>query len=422
MQLIHYSFLASLIPVALGRNDSHQLHRSPPETLGSMLLATSGKYVTDLSECPPLKPRTTLPTSVHDLRPDDFSVAMAIGDSITAGAFAKGIDPNDEYLNWVEWRGVSYAGGGDEGAVTMPNILKHHNSTLIGGGQGYNPGYEICFGSGCPVGPVGWNSTVDYLNAGQSGAYASNLLHEAQDYLVPQVKALNISDDRFKYLSFQVGANDVCQLCAAVDTPMGPSTKSDFEKNVRAALEYVRLNIRELLPVAVNREFLLKYAPLPANTLVNLFGAWKLTDIYALTSSKGQNYCHQQIPFVPRFAIGCPCIASADEEVGNFTRNQMDRLEAAVDTVLKKIVADYKSKNYNNFTVIWQPPNLPFKQYPIEAVSSVDCFHPSMAFHERLAAGLWNRLTLGSSGRAAPFTWDETPKYRCLEETDRIQT
>lgn len=77
-------------------------------------------------------------------RPDDFSVAMAIGDSITAGAFAKGklmtvklehkftlrtcpgIDPNDKLMNWVEWRGVSYAGGGDDGAITMPNVQGFH--------------------------------------------------------------------------------------------------------------------------------------------------------------------------------------------------------------------------------------------------------------------------------------------------------
>ncbi|KAG9075282.1 hypothetical protein FRC06_010176 [Ceratobasidium sp. 370] len=90
MQLIRYSFLASFVPFALGRNDVHQPHSSPSETLGSMLLATSGKYVADLSQCPPLKPRATPAKSVHDLRPDDFSVAMAIGDSITAGAFAKG--------------------------------------------------------------------------------------------------------------------------------------------------------------------------------------------------------------------------------------------------------------------------------------------------------------------------------------------
>ncbi|KAG8717615.1 hypothetical protein FRC08_007098 [Ceratobasidium sp. 394] len=417
MRPIQYSLLTALIPLALGRDEARQSHHSPREpTLANMLLATSGIFVTDLSQCPPLKPRDAPPKDIHDLRPDDFSVAMAIGDSITAGAFAKGIDPDDKYLNWVEWRGLSYAGGGEEGAVTIPNLLKHYNNTLVGGAQGYNPGYEICFGSGCPVGSVGWNNTVDNLNAGQSGAYASNLLHEAQDYLAPQVKALNISEDQFKYLSFQVGANDVCQLCAAADIPMGPSTKRDFENNVRAALEHVRTNI--------------------PNTLVNLFGAWQLTDIYALTS--GQSYWYvasytplspiltkgrsqQTAPFVERFAIGCPCIAGTGD-VGNFTRNQMDRLVEQYNTVLQNITADYKSKNYDNFAVIWQPPNIPFKEYPVEAVNNLDCFHPSTAAHERIAAGLWNRLTLSTTARAAPFTWEETPKYRCLEETDRIQT
>ncbi|KAG8735391.1 hypothetical protein FRC12_018093, partial [Ceratobasidium sp. 428] len=360
------ALLATFVPLALGRSNTHpNYHNQPKPTL-----ATPGTYVTDISQCPAVKPRAAPPKNIHDLRPDDFSVAMAIGDSITAGAFAKGIDTNDKYSNWVEWRGLSYAGGGEEGAVTMPNILKHYNGTLVGGARGYNPGYEICFGSGCPVGPVGWNNTVDQLNAGQSGAYASNLLHEAEDYLALQVKSLNISESRFKYLSFQVGANDVCQLCAAADAPMGPSTKGDFENNVRAALEHVRMNI--------------------PNTLVNLLGAWKLTDIYALTF--GQSYCQQTAPFVPRFAIGCPCIAGPGA-IGNFTRNQMDRLVEQYNTVLQNIVADYKRKNYDNFAVIWQPPNLPFKEYPIEGMSFLPHLFTTAA-HERIAAGLWNRLTL----------------------------
>ncbi|KAF8754794.1 hypothetical protein RHS01_05847 [Rhizoctonia solani] len=360
--------LLLLASSSLGSAKKHTIkhkhtHRGTESPLGDMLLATAGSYVTDLAKCPPLKPEI-LPRPVYTTC----------------------INPDNKNLNWVEWRGVSYAGGGDPGAITMPNLLKHYNSTLVGGAVGYNPGYEICFGSGCPVGP-------------QSGAYASNLLHEAQDYLAPQVKAMNISQSRYKFLSFQVGANDVCQLCAAADAPMGPATKSDFENNIRATLEYVRQNI--------------------PNTLVNLFGAWQLTDIYSLTS--GQIYCKQPIPFVERFAIGCPCIAGQGD-VGEFTRGQMDRLVQQYNTVLQNIVADYKAKNYKDFAVIWQPPNLPFKNYPIQAVSSVDCFHPSSDAHARIAAGLWNRLTLDTTARAAPFTWEETPTFRCLEESDRIQT
>ncbi|CAE7217895.1 unnamed protein product [Rhizoctonia solani] len=377
------------------------VHRGAESPLGGMLLATAGSYVTDLSMCPSLKARESPPDSVHDLRPDDFSVAMAIGDSFTAAAFAKGINPGNKDLNWVEWRGVSYAGGGDPGAITMPNLLKHYNSTLVGGAVGYNPRTEVCFGAGCPVGPVGWNKTVDVLNAAQTGAYASNLLHEAQDYLAPQVKAMGIAEGRFKFLSFQVGANDVCSLCAAVDAPMGPGTKSDFETNIRATLEHVRQNI--------------------PNTLVNLFGSWQLTDIYSLVSSSGQTYCKQSMPFVERVAVGCPCL-TGQGEVGEFTRGQMDRLVQQYNTVLQNIAADYKTKNYKDFAVIWQPPNLPFKDYPIQALSNVDCVHMSTIMNERIAAGLWNRLTLDTAARAAPFTWEETPTFRCLEESDRIRT
>ncbi|QRW20985.1 carbohydrate esterase family 16 protein [Rhizoctonia solani] len=87
--------LLLLASSSLGSAKKHTIkhkhtHRGTEPPLGDMLLATAGSYVTDIAKCPPLKPRDSPPTSVHDLRPDDFSVAMAIGDSITAGAFAKG--------------------------------------------------------------------------------------------------------------------------------------------------------------------------------------------------------------------------------------------------------------------------------------------------------------------------------------------
>jgi len=47
---------------------------------------------------------------------------MAVGDSITAGAFAEGIVSDDVLSSFGEWRGKSYAGGGDPGALTVPNV------------------------------------------------------------------------------------------------------------------------------------------------------------------------------------------------------------------------------------------------------------------------------------------------------------
>jgi hypothetical protein len=34
------------------------------------------------------------------------------------------------------------------------------------------------------------------------------------------------------------------------------------------------------------------------------------------------------------------------------------------------------------------------EHWPVEALSPVDCFHPSEAAHQRVAAGIWNRLTM----------------------------
>ncbi|KZV88555.1 hypothetical protein EXIGLDRAFT_678820 [Exidia glandulosa HHB12029] len=353
----------------------------------------TGTYVTSLSQCPAVAARTTAAKSVHDLRPDEFSVTMAIGDSITAGCFAKGIQTNPlDTLD--EWRGVSYAGGGDAGAVTIPNLIKHYNPALTGGAVG-NHGIELCFGPLCPIGPVGWDPTVDQLNAAQSGALATNLLHMVKDYLVPQVKARNISASAFKYLNLQIGSNDLCQLCAESLVPTGADL---FESSVRDALEYVRSNI--------------------PNTVVNVIGQIPVSQIYPLTLN--QPYCSQLVP-LPHENIECSC-ALLPGAVGNATRTLMDNLQAQFDARLLKIVKDYQTKAYPDFVAIWQPLPLPLAQFPIESLSNVDCFHPSAKTHERVAAAGWNRLTLDAAARGETFTWEDVPTVRCLEAGDRIQT
>ena len=60
------------------------------------------------------------------------------------------------------------------------------------------------------------------------------------------------------------------------------------------------------------------------------------------------------------------------------------------------------------------------ENYPFNSVSPIDCFHPSEAGHQRVAAGFWNRLTFGKKERALPIPWEEIV-IRCLEDDDRIQ-
>ncbi|KAG8815929.1 hypothetical protein FRC18_001248, partial [Serendipita sp. 400] len=92
-------------------------------------------YVDSIDACPLLPPRASPATTVHDLRPDDFSYTLAVGDSITAGAFSRGFQKNP-FLSLSEWRGQSYAAGMDDGAITIPNFIKHYNPSATGGSRG----------------------------------------------------------------------------------------------------------------------------------------------------------------------------------------------------------------------------------------------------------------------------------------------
>jgi len=303
-------------------------------------------------------------------------------------------------LNLAEWRGVSYAGGGDSGAITMPNLIKRYNKNVRGASTGHNIFPEICFGPLCPLGRFGWDSSVDNLNSAQTGALASNLIHEVRDYLIPQVKAQGISNKAFKYLNLQIGSNDICQLCLAADLGFGPGSADDFERNMRETLEYLRTHL--------------------PNTLVNLLSVFKVSGIYPLTLN--EPYCSKLVPLLPHANIECTC-AILSGPIGELTRRKMDDLQSQYNARLIKIVKDYQMARYPDFAVVWQPANLPLASYPIESLSDVDCFHPSTLAHERLAMGLWNSLTSSDNElKSAPWPWADNLSFRCLEEADRIPT
>ncbi|KAG8823498.1 hypothetical protein FRC17_009307 [Serendipita sp. 399] len=246
---------------------------------------------------------------------------MALGDSITAGAFSRGIQSN--FLkSFSEWRGDSYAGGMDPGAITIPNLIKNYKPSLTGGSLGSNAGVELCFGPLCPIGPFGWNSAVDQLNAAQSGALASNLLHEVRDYLIPQVKKRNIPSSAYKYLNIQIGSNDICSMCFQSVIQAGPASPDDFENSIRETLEAVRKGI--------------------PNTVVNILGVFKVSDVYTMTLN--QPYCSQILP-VPHVNIECPCMLLGGA-IGNATRAAMDSLQSQYNERLVKIVKEYQQKRY----------------------------------------------------------------------------
>ncbi|KAG8813603.1 hypothetical protein FRC17_001478 [Serendipita sp. 399] len=246
---------------------------------------------------------------------------MALGDSITASAFSRGIQ-SDFFKSFSEWRGESYAGGMDPGAITIPNLIKYYKPSLTGGSLGSNPGIELCYGPLCLPGDAGWNSKVDQLNAAQSGALASNLLHEVRDYLIPQIKKRNIPASAYKYLNLQIGSNDLCGMCFQSILNPGPSTADAFEKNIRETLEAIRTGI--------------------PNTVVNVLGVFKVSDVYTMTLN--QPYCSQILP-VPHVNLECPCMLLGGA-IGNATRSAMDSLQSQWNERLAKIAKEYQQKRY----------------------------------------------------------------------------
>jgi phospholipase B1 len=73
---------------------------------------------------------------------------------------------------------------------------------------------------------------------------ASNLPHEARDYLVPLTKLRGIPSKAFKYLNLQIGSNDQCALCTQAALGFGPGSADDFESSIRQTLEIIRAGIR----------------------------------------------------------------------------------------------------------------------------------------------------------------------------------
>jgi len=230
---------------------------------------------------------------------------------------------------------------------------------------------------------------------------AQNLLQEVREYLVPHLKRQNVVDEEFKYMSFQIGSNDLCALCLATEVPSGPLPGSPeaFEADITETLEYVR-----------------KHIP---NTVVNVIGVFEVSAIYNMTRGNA-DYCSRTLP-IPGYTMGCAC-AIADGPVGDWARSEMDKLQVLYNERLLRIVKRYQDLNDPHFAVLWQPAVIPLAKWPVEGLSDVDCFHPSTATHQRMAAGVWNRLTLDAAARSIEFGWTEEPLMRCLEDKDRIQT
>ncbi|TYJ57438.1 hypothetical protein B9479_001754 [Cryptococcus floricola] len=408
--------LSVLIPLNVWSLPPHLPHPNLP-----------GKFVrfSELDKCPDL-PRRETPKSAKDVRPDDIRVVMALGDSISAGLLARpsrtsssSVLPQIPFLpksvDIQEYRGVSYPIGSDPGAVTIPNILSHfitssseQGTKVQGGSTGHHPPVACLqsFGvRGCMPRP-----DEDGLNAAISGSVSASLLRQAED-LLPRLSELGLpKEGEWAYLNLGIGANDICAFCLSPNISLSgdfpfawefgsPGSPKQFANDIRTAINALRPHLPHLI--------------------VNIVGLLRVSSLYRLTLKSP--YCQPPLlPHIPHLPLECGC-AMIPGPAGDWTRRKMDELGEEYDEAVLELVREWEQEGDDGFGVIWQPGSaIDLESYPIKALSPLDCFHPSEAAHQRVAAGFWNRLTLSLEEKYLPIKWEEDIWVRCLEEHDRF--
>ncbi|OAC98737.1 hypothetical protein MUCCIDRAFT_114978 [Mucor lusitanicus CBS 277.49] len=364
--------------------------------LGALASVNASKNVTDIKNCPALTPRRDGPQSVHDLRMDDIKVVGALGDSITAGfgimGFDTTINPIIAALNsYNEYRGLSYSIGGDEDAFTIPNYVKHYQSSVTGYSKGKHIG-EYCNADKCVA---EYSPEDDQLNAAQSGAIAMNLDHEL-DYLIPQMKSMEGVDfeNDWKMINIQIGSNDMCGACNG--SYMDEVTPDKFGGYVEAAVERIHDSIPKVL--------------------INLISTFNVSELFPIT--EGQAYCRPKNNDSSTIGNRKSCSCGNSEE----GLQKMFNLTAAYNEKLHAIYEKYQQNKSDTFAVVYQPANLNITGFPLEFFSNLDCFHPSLMGHQWVSKIVWNMLFSKQSMKPAVLNFNANETIYCPVDSDRIVT
>lgn len=339
--------------------------------------ARSAKLDAFHDSCPRLPWPSAPAKDVHSVRVQDIRGVIALGDSITAGFGSEG--------GFLEYRGSSWCIGGDVGELTMPNLLGAVQPEGAPQLEGMSVGAhmpEICMGPAfCPRGQ---RRHGDLLNAAQSGARAGNLVHQAS-FLVEQAKTtLEPEETGWHVATVLIGANEVCNVCT-----MSEDVRADLvvrhEADLRQALEVLREGIPRLI---VN--------------LVAIFNFEEVLDI-----GRDDPYCrHRRLVS----HLECMCALENDENTESNHRTMREYADI-FRGISANITADYHDEDFDTFAVTLHKfgygTNL--SAFPVEFVSSLDCFHPSIIAHQSFATALWNSMLTPFESRSDQITHDETP-------------
>jgi len=330
-----------------------------------------------IDPCPQLPPH--VPNDINDLSPSNIKVVMALGDSITAAFGALG---REGYLD--EFRGISGPIGLDPEAITLASFLRHYSPNIFGGSTGSHfvelPGegfYEN-----------------DFANAAQSAATTNDFTYQISHIVDVLNSNPNISmKNDWKFINILIGANDACPLCWDFDRPDPQEAGDDFESNMESAIQQIY-----------------KYIP---RTLVNILPLFNFSGVYNL--SLDTNYCsdfHDVVPFE------CPCAFDSDQA----NRNYLDSVITEYGHRVVKLTKFWNAKNLPEFNVVYQPftRGLQIADLPLDYLSDLDCFHPSLLAHQMIAIAGWNSLIVPFKQKSTTF--DPSVPLKCADSTSRLFT
>lgn len=95
----------------------------------------------------------------------------------------------------------------------------------------------------------------------------------------------------------------------------------------------------------------------------------------------------------------CSC-ALLPGPAGDLARKRIDQLAIAYNEAIMDIIRGWEEEGDEKLGVMYQPGEaVDLARWPKEALSEVDCFHPSADAHRRVGAGFWNRMTLSLVSR-----------------------
>jgi len=307
-----------------------------------------------LFNCPKLA-NIPPPKDVTQLHPSHVSLAIAVGDSITAAFSAQS--------NLNEARQLSWAiGKGSADQLTLPWLLEQYSPKVEGQST------KAVLPNGLTHLPHGdYHPRCDGLNVAESSGAAHRGSVDEQWALIMKYKGkYQDFDTRWKVLTYWMFANDACGICSE------PANQSHTYATW----------------VKKTDEFLVNVTSTFKNVYVNLISMLDLSNIHRIQKSKA--YCSIEHKFLLK---ECGCIDRG-------TPSELQMLDENIHFMnnrLHKFAADWrvklKQQNRTDIAIISQPAFEGIgKTLDSTFLSRLDCFHPAAKAHQSLGIGLWNSM------------------------------